>query len=314
MKAVLGIDTSCYTTSVALASGGFVLGQARRLLTVPEGERGLRQSDGLFQHVNRLPDLVEGLMREHPEAEICAVCYSARPRPVEGSYMPVFTAGECCARSIAAAMGVPAIASSHQEGHIRAALVDAGVPEGPFLALHLSGGTSELIRVENKTLTLLGGSCDLNAGQLVDRVGVRLGLPFPAGPEMEKLARRGEAKSALPLTVRGLDIHFSGAEACAMRMIEAGVRPEDMAMEVYSVIARTLAKLFENAANQTGIRRVLLAGGVASSQLLKEVLAERIKKRGIKLSLYWARPELSGDNAAGVALLGEEYMKEREKQ
>ena len=124
MDAVLGLDTSCYTTSVALAGEAGLIGQARRLLTVEAGERGLQQSQAVFQHVNRLGELTERLMREHPDVRICAVCASTRPRDVEGSYMPVFTVGEGFARSVAAALNVPFFATSHQQGHIRAALVD----------------------------------------------------------------------------------------------------------------------------------------------------------------------------------------------
>ena len=141
----LGIDTSCYTTSLALAAEGKIVASVRRLLTVEEGERGLQQSKGVFQHVNRLPELFEQLLWEAPEnAEIAAVCVSTRPRDQEGSYMPVFVAGHSFARGIAAALGVPLFATSHQQGHVRAALVDSGVPTDDFLALHRSGDVASL--------------------------------------------------------------------------------------------------------------------------------------------------------------------------
>ena len=204
MKAALGIDTSCYTTSVALAVEDGALLSRRRLLDVEQGARGLRQSEALFQHVQRLPALLEDMLSKAGEAQIACVCASARPRDAEGSYMPVFTAGTGFARAIAASLRVPFYETSHQQGHVRAAMEGAGALPEEFLALHLSGGTTEALRVRpGLKVELLGGSNDLHAGQLVDRVGVRMGLSFPAGPALEKLARQGAAKSAFPLSHRG---------------------------------------------------------------------------------------------------------------
>ncbi len=306
MAAVLGIDTSCYTTSCALADERGLIGQQRRLLTVELGGRGLMQSEGVFQHVGRLPALVERLLAEAGHPAISAVCASTRPRPVEGSYMPVFTVGEGFARSIASALNAPFYATSHQEGHIRAAMVGTALAPGDsFLALHLSGGTTEIVRVKDGRIGLVGGSNDLHAGQFIDRVGVRLGLPFPAGPELEKLARRGEARARLPIWVRGSECSFSGSESAAQRMIDAGdLSPEDMAAEVFSCVARSIAKALWNAAQAVGEKKLLLAGGVASSSLLREILPGRLRRLGADVELNWGRPELSGDNAGGVALIG----------
>ena len=308
ISCTLGIDTSCYTTSLALASAGEIVASRRRLLTVEEGERGLQQSKGVFQHVNRLPELFEDLMREATDASIDAVCVSTRPRDQEGSYMPVFVAGHSFARGIAAALRKPLYETSHQQGHVRAALVDAGVPAGPFLALHLSGGTTESLYVEpGLKITRLGGASDLNAGQLVDRVGVALGLTFPAGPGLEKLALQGTARSAFPLSHRDGEISFSGAEAQAMRMIRSGESaPEDIAAEVYSYLARAVARLIRDAQAETGAKHVLISGGVASSMLLRQLLPARLKRQDIRVGVHWGRPELSGDNACGVALIGDE--------
>ena len=310
MGAVLGIDTSCYTTSCALANEKGLIGQRRRLLSVELGGRGLMQSEGVFQHVGRLPALIEALVGDCGHPHIDAVCASARPRPVEGSYMPVFTVGEGFGRSVAAALNVPFFATSHQEGHIRAAMVDTRLnPDDHFLALHLSGGTTEIVRVAAGKIDLIGGSNDLHAGQFVDRVGVRLGLPFPAGPELEKMARRGEAKARLPIWVRGCECSFSGSESAAQRLIDAGdIAPDDMAAEVFSCVARAISKTLNNAAKETGETRLLLAGGVASSTLLRELLPDRMRRLGADVELNWGRPELSGDNAGGVALIGYEKL------
>lgn len=310
---VLGIDTSCYRTSLALVSDGAVVAEQRRLIEVPGGSRGLRQSEALFQHVQHLGTLCEALMRDAPGASPSAVCVSTRPRPVCGSYMPVFTAGEMAARMIAATCGCPLYETSHQQGHLRAALIGSDLPPGAFLAVHLSGGTTEILRVdEGLNVTLLGGTSDLHAGQLVDRVGVAMGLPFPAGPALEALARGTAPRHVMPTANRALSLSLSGAEAQALRMIEAGEPPAQVAAEIYSLLARTLAKLIAEAAAGTGLTRVLIAGGVAASALLRSLLPERLMRLGAPVRICWAEPRWSGDNAAGVALIGaEQWTKER---
>lgn len=300
---VLGVDTSCYRTSLALADGEEILAEAGRLLDVPAGQRGLRQSEALFQHVKRLPELLEELMARTAEP-VGAVAVSVKPRPAEDSYMPVFAAGASIARSVAAALRVPLIETTHQQGHVRAALVGCQLPSG-FLAVHLSGGTTEILKVgEGLAIERLGGTADISAGQLVDRVGVALGLPFPAGPRLEALAERGEARSCLPVSVSGLQCSLSGAEAALMRLIQSGAGRENVAAEVYSLLARTLSRLISQASSQTNLQDVLLAGGVASSALLRALLPDRLRRLNAKIRIHWARPELSGDNAAGVALIG----------
>lgn len=305
MRCALGIDTSCYTTSVALAGDGGVLASRRRLLDVEPGARGLRQSEALFQHVQRLSALLEDMLCEAKDMQIVCVCASVRPRDAEGSYMPVFTAGEAFARSIAAALRVPALQTSHQQGHVRAAMEGAGALPEEFLALHLSGGTTEILRVRpGLKIELLGGSNDLHAGQLVDRVGVRMGLSFPAGPALEALARHGTARGAFPLAHREGEVSFSGAEAQAMRMLDAGAAREDVAAEVYSYLARAVAYLIGWAYGRTRLQAALVSGGVASSALLRELLPGRLAKLSCPVRLHWGKPEMSGDNACGVALIG----------
>ncbi|MGI6173844.1 MAG: O-sialoglycoprotein endopeptidase [Christensenellales bacterium] len=307
---VLGIDTSCYRTSLAFTEDGRILSDRRMLLTVKPGERGLRQSEGLFQHVQNLPHLVEEVRRDIGERKAQAVAVSIAPRGVEGSYMPVFTAGYAFAKGISEMLSVPFFETNHQQGHIRAALYGLDMEKGAFLAVHMSGGTTEVLEAgEGLSVRLIGGSKDLHAGQLVDRVGVKLGLSFPSGPEMELLARDGTSKSLLKASVRGADCNLSGAEAEIMRLIEGGMTKEDAAAEVYSFLARTLAKMLLNAASDTGLKRVLLAGGVCSSAILKELLAERIQRANGDLRLHWAQPEYSGDNAVGVALIGEDRLR-----
>jgi len=315
MKVVLGVDTSCYTTSAALCalSGAESLFfQKRRLLTVPQGERGLMQSEALFQHVTRLPQLIEELLGEHPEAEIAAVCASTRPRAVEDSYMPVFRGGEGVARSVAACLKVPFYQASHQQGHLRAARLFTPLKgDKPYLGVHLSGGTTEVLKVSGLDCGLLGGTRDLHAGQLIDRTGVAMGLPFPAGPHLEKLAAQGKAEPRMKTAIRQMDCHLSGAETQALAWLESGeMSREDVAAEVFSCIARTVSRVLLNACEETGLHLALLGGGVTASSLIREEILRRTAARNRNLKIYFARPELSGDNAVGTAFIGKEYYTE----
>lgn len=311
MRAVLGIDTSCYTTSAALVSvEGEILASSRRLLTVQEGERGLMQSQALFQHVKNLPLMIENVLSEAGGTTVCAVSASVRPRPAEDSYMPVFRAGESQARAAAALLCVPFYPVSHQEGHIRAAVVDSGIAERrPFLALHLSGGTTEVLLCEEAGITRIGGSLDLHAGQLVDRVGVRMGLPFPSGPSLERLAVREKPQGRIGVAIKGTNCNMAGAENKAVHWLEQGeMSREQIAAEIYDFLCRTFLRLIKAACEETGCGQALLAGGVASSALLREMLTGRARRQKIGCRLCFARPELSADNAVGVALLGAEAL------
>ena len=313
-QVVVGLDTSCYTTSAAAVTvDGQVVASCRQLLPVKLGERGLRQSEGVFIHVRQLPGRLEELREFIRGDEIVAVCASSRPRDEEESYMPVFQVGDAQARGMAAMLGVPCFASTHQRGHVAAAMVDSGIAPGDLLAVHLSGGTTELLSLRGEELTLLGGTLDLHAGQVVDRVGVALGLPFPAGPHLEKLALQGHAEARLPVSMAegGLRCHLSGAESQAQRWIASGaISPEDTAMEIYDLLARTVARMILAGAAKTGIRQVLIAGGVASSALFRRLVMERIRKSDRRLRVCFGRPEYSGDNAVGAALIGARKYRE----
>ncbi len=298
----LGIDTSCYTTSVALADDRGLLRSERRLLPVRAGDAGLRQSDAVFLHIKQLPELMEKLFLD-TEARPDCVCASTAPRAEGDSYMPVFLAGAGFGRSIAAAGRIPFYQTTHQMGHLRAARVDSGLESERFLALHLSGGTTDVLLCEGDRLRQLGTCLDLHAGQLVDRIGVLLGQPFPAGPSMEKLAEGTDAKSLVPSTVNGCSCHLSGAET-KLRQLSESLPPAELSAETYDVLCRTILKMLENAAKETGVRQALLFGGVMSSLRLRRLCLERIEKRRIPLELYFGKPELSGDNAVGVALTG----------
>ena len=298
---VLGVDTSNYTTSLSLVRGGKVVKNLKKSVYVEEGERGVRQSDALFCHVKNLPVLTEEL---GPIDDLEAVGYSARPRDAEGSYMPCFLAGELLARALAASRGVPVYAFSHQAGHLRAALYSAQAERlygAPFLAFHVSGGTTELLLVKDGAIEKIGGTADLTAGQCIDRIGVFMGLRFPCGAELEKLAAGVKPPKVTPC-VRGLSCNLSGLENKAKKMLDDGKSREETAAYVIAFIRLTLQKLTENAFEVYGKLPVLYAGGVMSCALIREDLEKRF-------FCFFADPAFSSDNAAGAALLAYDKLK-----
>ena len=299
--AVLGLDTSNYTTSAAVFDG---LGgkNAGRLLDVGPGELGLRQSEALFQHVKRLPGQLEQLGAAGWLKEIEVVGVSTRPRAVEGSYMPCFLAGESVGRSIAQVLGVPVYPVSHQQGHIAAAAWSAGgleLLDRPLLAWHLSGGTTELLYVEplgcNVAAQCIGGSSDISAGQLIDRTGKLLGLPFPAGKSLDALAGTGREARPFRVKLEGLHFSLSGMENKVKQLAEQGRAPEEIARFALGSVCDVVCRATAAARKQYPGLPVLCSGGVASNSRLRAELAP--------LGAVFARPEFSADNAIGTAIL-----------
>lgn len=298
-KRCLGLDTSNYTTSTALFDGadGYQLG---RLLDVEAGSLGLRQSDALFQHVKRLPELFDRLRREGRLEDIAAVGASVKPRWVEGSYMPCFLAGETAGRILADTLGVPFFPCAHQQGHIAAVAWGAGrleMLDKPLLAWHLSGGTTELLYVEPDGTGVLpqkiGGTSDISAGQLIDRTGVALGLDFPAGRALDTLSRTGRPDRGFAVKISNFTFSFSGMENKAKDMAAAGEPAADVARFIVATVARTIRRVTDQALEQYPDLPVLCSGGVASNSILREVMSDAV----------FAPPVCSADNALGVAVL-----------
>ena len=298
----LGIDTSNYTTSAALYDGARVA-QRKRLLPVKAGELGLRQADALFHHTARLPDLLEDLLSETDEP-ISAIGVSDRPRAIEGSYMPCFLVGVSVARGIAAALNIPLYRFSHQQGHLAAALFSAGrmdLLRGEFLAFHVSGGTTECLLVQpNLRAQILGGTADLNAGQLVDRVGVMLGFPFPAGRALDDLAQGGNLPRKVNPKIEEMRCHFSGLENQCRQMHEKETPPADIARYCLASVAEALARIAGAALERHGALPLVFSGGVCCSEVLRARIREAYPRA------YFAEPEFSADNAAGIAILAGE--------
>ena len=300
---VLGLDTSNYTTSAArYEPESSTVCHRRKLLPVREGELGLRQSDALFHHIRQLPEVLDSLPLG--EARPLAVCASDRPRSLSDSYMPCFLAGKTAGQTAARVCGVPFYATSHQNGHLAAALLSAGrldLLDKPFLAFHVSGGTFEVLSVspgpEVFVPQKIAGTLDISAGQLIDRMGQLLGLGFPAGPQVEKLALQGRWGKKVVPTFRGQDCCLSGMENKAGQLLEAGTSPEDLCRFVLEYLAAVLCQMAEDALAGRGELPLVFSGGVMSNSILRETLARRFR-------CVFATPELSADNAAGVALIG----------
>lgn len=295
----LGFDTSNYTTGVAVYCEKEYY-NARKLLPVKEGERGLRQSDALFQHIKQLPEVIDLL--DMPD-DIKAVGVSTRPRSVEGSYMPVFLAGLSFAKTAAKVLNVPLYEFSHQDGHIMAGIISSEsfeLLEEEFICVHLSGGTTEVVKAKyngyNFDAEIIGGTLDISAGQVIDRVGVSFGMKFPCGRELEKLAGETNKFLKLPVCVKDGYFNFSGLETKAL-----GYRTEnkaEIAGGIFHSIGETILKSVEYSCDKFGINKVLIVGGVASNMQIRTIL-----NNNDRLKFYFATPELSSDNACGIAAL-----------
>ena len=297
----LGFDTSNYTTSVAAFDG--VGGKnCSRLLDVKPGEFGLRQSDALFAHVKRLPELVDALAAEVDLRHVTAIGVSTRPRAVEGSYMPCFLAGWSQAKSLARILNVPLHEVSHQQGHIAASLWSAGrlkLMRQPHLAWHLSGGTTELLLVKpdgkNVQAERIGGTSDISAGQLIDRTGKLLSLPFPAGKAVDALSRGSECRERYRVKLHGLEFSFSGIQNKAEKFFSETENSADTAKFVMNCVVTCIADVTRAARLEYPGLPVVFSGGVASNSMLRERMRE--------FAPVFAEPQYSTDNAMGVAVL-----------
>lgn len=313
MPEFLGIDTSNYTTSAAVYdSSTHKVYQVKKLLPVRDGQLGLRQSDAVFHHTRQLPEIIENLFSGRFPDDIEAVSASVRPRNVEGSYMPCFLCGEGLARSLTAVRKIPLYRTSHQVGHILAALYSADClrfVKEKFIAFHVSGGTTDCLLCEPDNsdimkITEVGTSLDLKAGQAVDRVGLMLGLKFPCGIELEKLADNSDRDFRVKTVLKNTDCCLSGLENRCRKMLDDGESPEDTAKYCLDYVAETIIAMTEKAVSIYGNLPLVFAGGVMSDSIIRQKIISRFGKA------RFAEPEFSCDNAAGVAIYG--YLKSQD--
>lgn len=308
----LGIDTSNYKTSVAVVDAeGNILYNHQKLLEVKSGERGLRQSEALFQHVQRLPQVIEeALADENIRTDIGSVSVSTRPRPVEGSYMPVFTSGAGYARAVASALGVPLYEFSHQEGHIEAVKHNSEMADlDKLICFHFSGGTTEAVLVDTETGTfeIVGGSRDLAYGQVLDRLGVALGYAFPSGAALDEIAVSAQARGMKPdkslltkIKVNDCFVNLSGIETQCQRLV-GKTNEEALVNTAFFRLCESVAEMTRQLSAEYNINNFLYAGGVSCSRYMRNYLAANLDR---SINTAFGAPELSSDNAIGIALLG----------
>lgn len=304
MSLFLGIDTSNYTTSTAIfdSSTGVML-QQKKLLPVKVGQLGLRQSDAVFHHTQQLHLLFSELVKDIDLKELKMIGVSSKPRPVDGSYMPCFTVGENTADVLSSALKVPLARFSHQEGHISAALFSAKRDDlfsKNFLAFHVSGGTTEAVLAKGANcgfdIELVVKSLDLHAGQAVDRVGLMLGLSFPCGAELEKLALKNSEKIKVHPKLKGADCCLSGVENQCKKLIDNGKPPEYVADYCINYIKCSISMMTDKLIETYGEMPIVCAGGVMSNTIIKNEFTQ-------KYNAVFAPPAYSTDNAAGIAYL-----------
>ena len=304
-KIVVGIDTSNYTTSVALiTTDGELVANIKRPLPVKTGERGLRQSDAVFAHIKNLPSAMEEAKTYMADSECVAIGVSEKPRNAIGSYMPCFLSGVAAAESVSALCSAPIYKFSHQCGHIMAALYSSkrfDLFDKTFCAVHVSGGTTEMLRVTPTDFAfsceLVGGTADLNAGQVIDRIGVHMGLQFPAGREIEALALENSKKlpSAKP-KLTDMRVNLSGLENMAVKLYSETNDERLVSAFVLDYISKGLSLLAESYITSFGESEFVFAGGVMSNSIIKNNLR-------CKFNASFAEPALSADNAVGIAYL-----------
>lgn len=298
---VIGFDTSNYTTSIAYFDG--IGGEnCSKLLPVKAGELGLRQSDAVFHHTKSLPELCGRLFSNVDCAQITAVGVSTRPRAVEGSYMPCFLVGYAQAKLLADALHVPLFECSHQQGHVAASVWGAGcvaLLDTPHLAWHLSGGTTELLLVEpdsrNVTCRRIGGTTDISAGQLIDRTGQLLGLPFPSGKHLDALCSAASDVGFFRVKCDRMEFSLSGVQNKVQQYHGQVMEPAETAAYALRCVCNAVYQATENARKAFPGLPVVFSGGVASNTMLRQVMSP--------LCPVFAPPQYSTDNAMGVAIL-----------
>lgn len=303
---VIGFDTSNYTTSIAWYNGQTGV-NCSKLLPVREGELGLRQSDAVFHHTISLPVLSGRLFYDIPDEPVTAVGVSTRPRAIEGSYMPCFMVGYSHAKLLADSLGVPLVELSHQQGHIAASLWSAGrldLLDKPHLAWHLSGGTTELLLVEpdglNVKCTCIGGTSDISAGQLIDRTGQLLGLPFPAGKHLDAMWRETKNNDLFRVKCPECTFSLSGVQNKVHQYFETCKSKEETAAYALRCVCYAVLTATNNALKLYPGLDVVFSGGVASNTMLRETLNP--------LNSVFCAPQYSVDNAMGIAVLTERYL------
>jgi N6-L-threonylcarbamoyladenine synthase len=307
---VLGIETSCDETGIAIYddASGLLANQLYSQVKLHADYGGVVPELASRDHVRKTVPLIQAALKEaglEPQ-QIDGVAYTAGPGLV-GALLVGATIG----RALAFAWNVPAVPVHHMEGHLLAPMLEDNPPEFPFVALLVSGGHTQLISVTGiGQYTLLGESIDDAAGEAFDKTAKLLGLDYPGGPMLSRMAQQGTPnrfRFPRPMTDRpGLDFSFSGLKTFAANTIREHQGDEqaraDIARAFEDAVVDTLMIKCKRALDQTGFKRLVIAGGVSANRTLRERMAEMMQKRGGEV--FYARPEFCTDNGAMIAYAG----------
>ena len=310
-RIIIGIDTSCYTTSIAaITLNREIVFNEKIMLNVKNGERGLRQSDAVFQHIKNFGDISERLKKHiHKKGyKVEMICASAKPRDVEESYMPVFEVGKNFAKTMAAIFDCEMLETTHQENHIAASLYGCDKEDlERFISVHMSGGTMEILLTEKgdkgyKT-EIVGGTKDISFGQLIDRVGVKMGYDFPAGKYVDEnaLLCKEEVASGLKTSVKDGYMNISGLENQVYKLMEEKDKYY-VSKAVMNATIKSLEKALRFVCDKYSIEDVVFVGGVASSKYISEKLSKKLQRNNI--NSFFTDGAYSSDNACGCAIIG----------
>jgi len=305
---VLGIETSCDETGVALYHGerGLLAHVLHSQVALHAQYGGVVPELASRDHVRRVVPLLREAMAQAGvgRRDIGGVAFTAGP-----GLIGALLVGASFGRSLAFGWGVPAIGVHHMEGHLLAPMLEPDAPQFPFAALLVSGGHTQLIRVDGVgRYTLLGESLDDAAGEAFDKTAKMLGLGYPGGPALARLAAQGDParfRFPRPMTDRpGLDFSFSGLKTFALTTLRqhGSEAAADIARAFEDAVVDTLAIKCRRALKQTGLKRLVMAGGVSANQRLRERLAAFAAEEGAQV--YYPRPEFCTDNGAMIAYAG----------
>lgn len=317
---VLGIETSCDETGIAIYAGdqGLLSHVLYSQIPLHADYGGVVPELASRDHVRKTLPLIKQALHEAglTAADIDGVAYTAGPG-LAGALLVGATLG----RSLAFAWQKPALAVHHMEGHLLAPMLEVDAPAFPFLALLVSGGHTQLVAVEGiGQYTLLGESIDDAAGEAFDKTAKLMGLDYPGGPLLAKLAKTGDAKKYAfprPMTDRpGLDFSFSGLKTAAANVIHkegnSAQVQADIAASFQQAVVDTLLIKCRRALQQTGYKRLVIAGGVSANESLREQLAKMLGSLGGKV--YYPRKEFCTDNGAMIAFAGYQRLKAGQQQ
>lgn len=312
---ILGIETSCDETGVAIydEEKGLVANQLYSQIDMHADYGGVVPELASRDHIRKTLPLIQEALKEAnlQPSDIDGIAYTAGP-----GLVGALLVGSTIARSLAYAWNVPALGVHHMEGHLLAPMLEENAPEFPFVALLISGGHTQLVKVDGiGKYELMGESIDDAAGEAFDKTGKLLGLDYPAGVAMSKLAESGTPnrfKFPRPMTDRpGLDFSFSGLKTFAANTIKANANENgeineqtrcDIAHAFQQAVVDTILIKCKRALEQTGYKRLVMAGGVSANKQLRADVAEMMQK--LKGEVFYPRPQFCTDNGAMIAYTG----------